>query len=184
MEEPIAFAQINDFIFCPASIYFHGMYEGVEELLYKAAPQLNGTQAHRNIDSGTNYSENVISGMFVYSEEFNIVGKIDKYFLKEQRLVECKRKIEHVYDGYIYQLYAQYFGMIEAGHTVAEISLYDITSHKKYPISLPQQDFVMFEKFKNTLAEMRLFDIADFVQTNVVKCQNCIYSNICSRSLS
>ncbi|MDD7761644.1 MAG: hypothetical protein PT956_03180 [Firmicutes bacterium] len=50
MEETIKITNINDFIFCPLSIYFHNAYEEVEEKLYYDAPQLQGKSAHKTID--------------------------------------------------------------------------------------------------------------------------------------
>ena len=50
MEEPIQIAWINDFIFCPASIYFHNLYGSRDALAFKEQAQINGTHAHKTID--------------------------------------------------------------------------------------------------------------------------------------
>ncbi len=37
MEQPISVSTLNDFIFCPASIYFHQMYEDMALSLFQSA---------------------------------------------------------------------------------------------------------------------------------------------------
>ena len=71
--------------------------------------QLNGTDAHKYSDSAT-YStkKGVLQGISVYCEKYNLVGKIDVFDEKTGILTERKKKIKTVYDGYIYQIYAQY----------------------------------------------------------------------------
>lgn len=65
-ENPIAISKLNDFIFCPASIYFHGLEENEEKLLYQDSFQINGTNVHKNSDTAT-YStrKSVLQGISV-----------------------------------------------------------------------------------------------------------------------
>ena len=51
MENPISITMLNDFVFCPVSIYFHNLYQGVEKNLYQGKSQINGTKAHETIDN-------------------------------------------------------------------------------------------------------------------------------------
>lgn len=51
-EEPIAISNLNDFISCPVSIYFHSLEDG-RDILTKDSYQLNGSNAHKNSDSAT-----------------------------------------------------------------------------------------------------------------------------------
>lgn len=53
MEETIIISYLNDFIFCPISIYFHKLYGNRDKLLYQSEYQLNGTDAHKTIDQKT-----------------------------------------------------------------------------------------------------------------------------------
>ena len=53
MENPISITMLNDFVFCPVSIYFHSLYDGVERNLYQGKRQINGTKSHETIDCGT-----------------------------------------------------------------------------------------------------------------------------------
>lgn len=184
MEELIAITTINDFMFCPASIFFHGMYDGVEGLLYKESPQLLGTKAHRHIDNGTDYSKDIVSGIAVYSEQFGLIGKIDRYRISTRTLTECKRSIPQLYDGYVFQLYAQYFGILEAGFSIDRICLYDIKHNRTHPVALPEDNPRMMDEFIRTLDAMRNFDLSTFSPHNASKCRSCIYADICTWSLS
>jgi len=50
MENPIILSWLNDFIFCPVSIYFHQLYGDQDKMLYQCKDQINGTNAHLAID--------------------------------------------------------------------------------------------------------------------------------------
>lgn len=43
MENPIAITKLNDFIFCPASIYFHNLFGDTEKIMYQSERQINGS---------------------------------------------------------------------------------------------------------------------------------------------
>jgi CRISPR-associated protein Cas4 len=179
MEDPIAFTTLNDFLFCPASIYYHRLYEGVENLLYTGEKQLKGAKAHEHIEENSWSQSNVICALMVYSDKYGLVGKIDKYYPEKACLVESKRQIKHIYDGYIFQLYAQYFAMKESGYNVERLYLYSIVDHKKYPIKLPKEDKEMLAKFESLINQIHSYDLGEFKPTNIEKCLNCIYSPMC-----
>jgi CRISPR-associated protein Cas4 len=50
MYDYIAISTLNDFIFCPYSIYLHNVYITCEEELFHAVPQTRGKAAHETID--------------------------------------------------------------------------------------------------------------------------------------
>lgn len=73
MDDYISISVLNDFIFCPYSIYLHGVYMEADESIYHASPQVRGKAAHKAIDAKT-YStrkEDVMS-MPVCSERYII----------------------------------------------------------------------------------------------------------------
>ena len=185
MESYITLSFLNDFIFCPRSIYFHQLYAGYNEQFYKRKVQVAGTEAHNAIDNNT-YSTrlDVLMGTEVYSVKYNIAGKIDVFDSKTGKLTERKKEIKKIYDGYVFQVYAQYFGLTEMGYDVKQIFIYDITHNKNYPIKLPGQDAVLFTKFESLIKDINSFDLNDenFI-ANIEKCKNCIYSNLCDKSL-
>lgn len=183
-DDCILISQLNDFIFCPASIYFHGLYGGRDNLTYQKSPQLNGTQAHTAVDSGAYSSRrNILQGISVYSEKYRLAGKIDILDTATQTLTERKKKIKVIYDGYIFQIYAQYFALTEMGYTVNKLRLYSMDDNKTYNVPLPEANPLMSAKFAELVKTMRSFDLTVFKQTNTAKCQNCIYEPACDRSL-
>ena len=97
----------------------------------------------------------VLQGLSVYSEEYNLVGKIDTFDTRKGVLTERKKKIKKVYDGYIFQV---------------------------YPIPLPQHAPELYQKFIKTLTDLNTFRLENFRQENEQKCAHCIYEPLCSYS--
>jgi CRISPR-associated protein Cas4 len=52
-DDYIIISNLNDFIFCPASIYFHNLYGSMDTMMYQNSSQINGSHAHKTIDQGT-----------------------------------------------------------------------------------------------------------------------------------
>lgn len=184
MEHPIIISNLNDFLFCPISIYFHGLEEQTHQLMYQKKAQLMGSHSHEKVDNAE-YSDKkaILQGITVYSSEYNLTGKIDVFDSEKGILTERKRTIIKVYDGYIMQLYAQYFGLIEMGYQVNSIRLYSLSNNKMISVELPSQDTEMFDKFKRLLVDINEFDATQYKQTNVEKCKHCIYEELCYYSL-
>ena len=183
MEEIILTSYLNDFIFCPISIYFHKLYGNLKKELYQTSYQRNGTNAHKAIDNKT-YStrKDILQGIDVFSAEFGIQGKIDTFNIQTGVLTERKNTIKKIYDGYIFQVYSQYYGLTEMGYNVKKIQLYNMTNNKNYTIKLPIKDKGMDNKFRNLIKQIREFDMETFEQTNNKKCKQCIYEPACDRS--
>ena len=184
MEYPILATQLNDFIFCPISIYFHNMYGNRKSSTYKSTYQTSGTHVHKTLDE-QKYSTkiSVISGLDGYSEHYNLTCVIDMFDVETGILTERKKKIKQVFDGYVFQLYAQYFCLLEEDYVVRGLRLYSMDDNKVYSVALPEQDDELFTKFKELLEEIKTFDFEGFVQTNPLKCKSCIYQPVCDRSL-
>lgn len=181
-EQPISISNLNDYIFCPVSIYFHSLEEE-DNILAQDSSQLNGTAAHKNSDNGTYSSrKSVLQGISVYCEEYNLIGKIDIFDSQEGILTERKKRIKTIYDGYIFQLYGQYYALSEMGYSIKEIRLYSMDDNKVYPVLLPENNPEMQEKFEHLLQDIYTFDFSGFVQTNPLKCKSCIYEPLCSYS--
>lgn len=51
MDDVISISNLNDFIFCPASIYFHKLYGSEDNLMYQSSYQINGSKAHEAVDN-------------------------------------------------------------------------------------------------------------------------------------
>lgn len=182
-ENALPISNLNDFIFCPVSIYFHSLDIDTDRISLQDEYQINGTAAHECSDNGS-YSDkkSILQAIPVYSEKYNLYGKIDVFDTSKGILTERKKKIVRVYDGYVFQLYAQYFSLIEMGYDIKSIRLYSLDDNKVYPVALPEEDNVMFQKFEELILRIQDFSFSDFRQTNPLKCKKCIYEPLCSFS--
>ncbi len=164
MEQSISASSLNDFMFCPMSLYFHELYRDMDAMAYQRTEQINGTNAHKGVDEG-NYStrKNIVTGLEVYSEQYNLICKIDMYDIVSGTLRERKKRIKQIFDGYVFQLYAQCFALREMGHEVMHLELYSKDDNKRYPILLPEQDSKMYQKFESVLEQMKVLEIDKFV---------------------
>lgn len=184
MENPIIISNLNDFVFCPLSIYFHDIYGEQKTLLYQSQAQLNGTYVHEKVDKQQySSSKKVLQGIDVYCDEYNIVGKIDCFDIATGILSERKAHINKIYDGYVFQVYAECLALREMGYDVKKIVIRSYDDNKNFDILLPENDGVMFAKFKKVVNDIQSFNIDEFVPVNAEKCSKCIYSDLCDRSL-
>jgi CRISPR-associated protein Cas4 len=185
MEFYIPISILNDFVFCPYSIYFHNLYYRHDPVVYHDTPQAEGKLAHAAVEQKS-YSgkKTIYQGMEVYSEKYGLFGKIDIYDARTHTLTERKRHIRVVYDGYVFQLYAQYFALNEMGYSVVGLFLYSMSQNKKISVPLPEENPVKLRKFENLIEKIRTFDMLRTpVPLNRNKCEKCIYNNICDLSL-
>ncbi|MDT8391543.1 MAG: type V CRISPR-associated protein Cas4 [Lentisphaeria bacterium] len=179
MEPYLCITQLNDFVFCPRSIYFHNIYQqnyGTET--YHKTWQKRGQAAHRAVDEGAYSSrKDILQGLPVYSTRYNLGGKIDTLDLRTGELVERKYSVTKIYDGFRYQVYAQYFALTEMGYDVCSAKIYSKKSNKSYPIPLPGHEEK--QEFEELLERIKGFTLdAPFFQ-NPRKCMHCIYNMMC-----
>jgi len=181
MDDYILISELNDFIFCPYSIYLHNVYAGGNEDLVHATPQSIGKAAHSPLDEKTYSSrKDEISGLSVFSEELGVIGKIDLYRAKEKLLTERKYLITTVYRGQIYQLWAQYFCMKEMGFEIDLIEFHSLSTNKSFPVDIPTvEDKTELMEF---MSQFRKFDPSQNFPVNINKCLHCIYSNLCDKT--
>ena len=181
MIDYIPISTLNDFIFCPYSIYLHNVYQSTEKEIYEAAPQVQGTLAHEATDNKTSSTrKEVLLALPVFSEQYNLMGKIDVYRKAEKKLIERKYQLKEIHRGQIYQLWAQYFCLREMGYEVETLAFYDISAHKMLPISLPtEQDERMFASF---ISSYLRYDPSTPIEVALIKCKHCIYCNLCDHT--
>lgn len=185
METYLTLSFLNDFIFCPRSIYFHGLFQKYNTRYYQSKPQLSGTAAHKTIDNKT-YStrKDIYQSLEIYSEKYKICGKIDLYDAHKKLLIERKNNIKQIYDGYVFQVYAQYYCLTEMGYSVDQIVIRDLTANKSYPIPTPPNSPEWRAKFEELMERIGRFKLLDpSFEPLASKCENCIYSNLCDYSL-
>ena len=155
----------------------------MDTMLLQCSDQINGSNAHEAIDNNTySTSADIITGMDVYCEEFDLIGKIDIYDREKKLLRERKKHIAQIYDGYVYQLYAQCLAMREMGYEVTHLQLYSMDDNKTYEVSLPEKDENRFRQMQLLIHDMRNLDLACYRQLNGAKCRRCIYEPACDRS--
>ncbi len=184
MEDYISLSFLNDFIFCPRSIYFHQLYGQYDTALYHQRPQISGRAAHQSIDHGS-YStrKEILQGVSVYSETYRLYGKIDLYNKRSATLTERKKRIHTIYDGYIFQLYGQYYGLVEMGYVVKQLQLYSLDTNQSFPIASPEEDKAKKEAFEQLIKQIRSFQLHHPFTPNPNKCARCIYSNLCDKAI-
>lgn len=185
MELYLKISNLNDFIFCPLSIYYHQLYGELSERMYYGQAQLDGKAAHSAVDE-KRYSthKNILQSLDVYSDEYKLSGKIDIFDIEKGLLTERKKHIETIYDGYVFQLYAQCICLREMGYKVKQLRFYSSDDNKIYPVKLPEEDSEMFENFKAINKAMQTFDVSSYQPKSEDKCRNCIYNDFCDRPLA
>lgn len=182
MNDYIPLSTLNDFIFCPYSIYLHSVYMDADEDVYKATPQTKGTLAHTGVDEKTGSTRKAdLMSLPVYSDELGISGKIDVYRQDKRLLVERKNNLKQIFRGQIYQLWGQYFCLQEMGYEVEQLAFYEISTNKMTLVRLPGEEgkaeLVRFiEKFRTYNPLSTPFKI------NPAKCIHCIYCNLCDKT--
>ena len=182
MSDYIPLSTLNDFIFCPYSIYLHSVYMEADEDLYKAFPQTKGTIAHKGVDEKNGRTlKNDIMSLPVYSDELKISGKIDVYKQDKHLLIERKNNLKRIFRGQIYQLWGQYFCMKEMGYEVDKLAFYEISTHKMIDVELPGDlDKLELIGFIKQFKEYN--PASTMLKVNPNKCMHCIYCNLCDKT--
>jgi len=153
---------------------------GGEEELVHAVPQTQGKASHETIDQKKYSSrKDEISGISVYCSELGIVGKIDIYKTKEKLLIERKHQLLKIYQGQIYQLWAQYFCMIEMGYEVEKLAFYAISTNTTFPVEIPKN--AQKEELQGFIQRFKDYDPKQEISVNTNKCTRCIYCNLCDK---
>ena len=96
----------------------------------------------------------ILQGVEIFCEQYGLCGKIDLFDIESGKLSERKREIKTIYDGYVFQVYAQYYSLREMGYTVNKIVIYDISHNKNYPIPQPHENPEMQQKFEKLIRDI------------------------------
>jgi len=125
MHSLIQITKLNDFIFCPRSLYLHSIYDNFSQKVYHRTPQSVGKLKHDNIDK-EQYStaKRYLQGLEVASEKYGLVGKIDIYDTEKMELIERKNKVKQILQGSIDNL-----SMFEDNSFDAIVCLGGVLSH-------------------------------------------------------
>ncbi len=178
METYLPITYLNDFVFCPRSIYYHQLYGQYDSRLYHRNSQIQGKIKHESIEKGSYSTLNrYLLNIDVYSEKYGICGKIDVYDQEDKKIIERKGKIKTIYEGYLYQIYAHYFCLTEMGFGVDSLCLHSLDDNKRYNLPIP--DDATIKKFEGHLLQVKKFNLLDSFQQIEGKCRECIYNPLC-----
>lgn len=153
-----------------------------DETMYHATPQTKGKLAHATIDTkkASNRADDILA-LPIYSEEYGLMGKIDLYKRDERKLIERKYQLKHIYQGQIYQLWAQMLCMQEMGYVVESIAFYEISTNKMTPVKMPTNEEL--QDFKEFIKRFKSFVPGEtIIPVNPNKCRHCIYNNLCDKT--
>jgi CRISPR-associated exonuclease Cas4 len=182
MVSAIAISTLNDFIFCPKSLYLHSIYGSFNTQTYHDTPQINGTIAHQTIDEKRyTTSKQIIMSLPIYSSKYNLIGKIDIYDKLQKCLIERKYHLKKIYDGHYMQLWAQYICLKEMGYQVNCLKIYSMKDNKTHKIDLPNaQDL---KKLENLIEQIKQYKPTRYEKQYISpnKCSHCIYRTLCDR---
>lgn len=179
MDPFIKISTLNDYVFCPKSIYFHDLYGKYSRKVFQWTDQIEWEFSHESIDKKKySTSKKILQGLAIYSSKYNIWWKIDLYHIEKKSLMERKTFVEKIYYGYVLQVYAQYFCMIEMGYQIDKIKIYSIQDNKVYEIPIPgEKETKDFEIFLDTYRWYH--PDSRFFNQNPKKCEKCIYNELC-----
>jgi len=176
MESYIQISKINDFLYSPQSLYLHSVYESFSEDTYHEEAQIIGKINHENIEEGKySTAKKFLQGTSVYSEKYNLGGKIDIYNKDTKTLIERKTKIKKVFRGLEFQLYAQMFALEEMGYGVKELAIQSLRDNQRYTVLLP--DEIDIKDFEKVLEAMRNYDVRK-KDPNLYRCDLSIYRHL------
>lgn len=183
MHDYVQISKLNDFIFCPYSLYLHTIYDNFDKSIYQEKSQTVGTLVHSCIDNQKYSSaKRYLQGISIASEKYKLVGKIDVLDQKTHTLIERKYQVVKIYDGYRYQLYAQYFCLLEMGYEVEKLVVHSLKNNKRFLISLPDQSEL--QAFEILINDLQTFNLREesALRISSNKCKRCIYSPLCERA--
>lgn len=186
METFLPITYLNDFVFCPYSVYLHQVFDNNAEDLYSANPQQKGKAAHADIDLFEDRTDQggqeILKGIYVVSNRLGVYGRIDTLFVSERKLVESKYEIKILYRGYYYQLWCQYYALTEMGFSIDSLEFYSIKDDKVFIVNIPTESD--FHELKAHIRKIAWYDFESPLHVNPEKCKRCIYSSLCDKTQS
>lgn len=178
MDDYIQISKLNDFIFCPYSVYLHSVYEDFDQKIYHSTFQTVGKICHKSIEEKKyTTSKWILQGQEIFCEKYGLIGKIDLFDTRKNHLIERKYKIKKIFDGYKYQLYAQMFCLKEMGYEVKFLFIHSLSDNKRYKIPLPSENEI--KEFEGLISEIKNYQPEIPKRKNKKKCEQCIYQPLC-----
>lgn len=180
MDSLIPISELNDFIFCPYSIYLHNVFKSVDRDVYQAKPQVKGAISHKEEVDRKRFDSNIITELPVISEKLGIQGVIDRYDSLSETLIENKYKLTNIYRGQLLQIWAQYYCMTEMDYPIRRLQFHVISTDSYIEISLPDASDI--QSLVETIQRFRKYRPTDPIEINSNKCSHCIYNPLCDKT--
>ena len=120
--------------------------------------------------------------MEVSSEKLGIYGKIDLFNEETGELVERKRKIKKIYDGYKLQVWAQAACLEEMGYRVSNIFIHSLVDNKRYSVEWAGVETNCNSSLQEQIQKMRSFSLETPFSPHPEKCAHCIYAELCDQN--
>lgn len=93
------------------------------------------------------------------SNELGIYGKIDIYDRSKKILIERKYALKNIYRGQYYQLWAQFFCMVEMGYAVKSLAFYEFNNTKRLIDNIRENIRDKFSKLFTQDDSVVIFDV-------------------------
>ena len=91
-------------------------------------------------------------------------------------------QLKQIFQGQIYQLWAQMLCLREMGYEVESLSFYEISTNKTIPVTMPTEPDIL--RFSTFIERFRAFDPAKTpFSINPNKCRHCVYCNFCDKTI-
>lgn len=180
MDGLIPITNLNDFLFCPYSIYLHGVYHGAEGETVKATVQNKGTLTHQKENSEKRSQQGVITELPVISEKIGIQGVIDSLDTLTGTLTEYKNHLKGPFKGQIIQIQAQALCLHEMGYEVKIARLLVLSDRHVIEVPLPSR--AEKKEITKLVKKIKAYNPEDEIPVNINKCKKCIYCALCEKS--
>ncbi len=179
MDGYISFSELNDFLFCPQSLYLHTLYKNYKSNVYHDTPQTDGKAAHETIDQATYNKGGWETGVWLSSPSYRIYGRCDLYNPTTGELVERKRTIRRIYEGQRMQAWAQAMCLMDMGKSVTSVTLHSLTDNLRYSIPVPDEKIKL--QVKQLVHQMLTYKANYTHETKTIdtRCRHCIYAPLC-----
>ena len=181
MDGYVSFSELNDFLFCPQSLYLHTLYKNYKSNIYHDTPQADGKAAHETIDQNTYNRAGWETGVWLCSPSHMIYGRCDLYNPSTGELVERKRTIKKVYEGQRMQAWAQAICLMDMQRSVTSITLHSLTDNVRHKLPIP--DDLITSRVNLLVQEIQAYK-ANYnanvsVSVSDTRCRRCIYAPLC-----
>ena len=104
----------------------------------------------------------------------------DIFKVKEKMLIERKYQLKQIFQGQLYQLWAQMLCLKEMGYCVEKLAFYETSTKKMISVKMPSMDDL--SSFESFLSSYKDYEPMAPIFQNPNKCRHCIYCSLCDKT--